>query len=91
MSNVEFTWDASNIEHLGRHKITPQEAEEAILLDSLEFELQQHSDEERVLCFGRTAKGRLLTVIYAMRGEAIRVVTGYPMTKSQQRIYFQGK
>jgi uncharacterized DUF497 family protein len=57
---VEFVWDASNIEHLGRHKITPQEAEEAILLDSLEPDLQRHSDEDRVLCFGRTAKGRLL-------------------------------
>jgi uncharacterized protein len=91
MSIVEFIWDANNVEHLGRHKITPTEAEETILLDSLEPDLQQHSDEARVLCFGRTAKGRLLTIIYAMRGDAIRVVTGYPMTKRQQRIYFEGK
>ena len=87
----KFRWDAANIEHLGRHKITPQEAEEAILLDSLESDLQPHAHEDRVLCFGRTAKGRLLTIIYTVRGEAIRVVTGYPMTKQQQRIYFQEK
>ena len=91
MSIVEFIWDASNIEHLRRHKITPQEAEEAILLDSLEPGLQQHSEEESVLCFGRTAKGRLLTIIYTMRGDTIRVVTRYPMTRRQQRIYFEGR
>jgi uncharacterized DUF497 family protein len=87
---VEFRWDASNIEHLGRHKITAQQAEEAILLDSVETDLQQHSGEQRVLCLGRTASGRLLTIIYTMRGEAVRVITGYPMTRRQQRIYFQG-
>ncbi|MCC6363192.1 MAG: BrnT family toxin [Bryobacterales bacterium] len=88
---MEFVWDARNIEHLKRHKITPQEAEETILLDCLESDLQQHAGEERVLCFGRTAQGRLLTIIYTMRGEAVRVVTGYPMTRSQQRLYFRRK
>lgn len=89
--NVEFIWDAGNIGHLGRHRITPQEAEEAILLDSLEPDLQQHCDEDRVLCFGRTTNGRLLTIIYTVRGDAIRVVTGYPMTRRQQTMFFQGR
>jgi uncharacterized DUF497 family protein len=61
---------------LRRHKIRPQEAEEAILLDSLETDLQQHSQEDRVLCLGRTANGLLLAIIYTMRGDAIRVITG---------------
>lgn len=63
MSTVEFVWDVRNIEHLGRHNITPREAEEAILLDSLEAALQRHADEDRVLCFGRTANGRLPTIV----------------------------
>ena len=67
-SIVTFIWDASNTEHLERHKVTPQEAVEAILLDSVEPELQHHSDEERVLCFGRRASGRLLTIIYTRWG-----------------------
>jgi len=91
MAIVEFLWDASNTEHLSRHKITRQEAEETVLLDSMESDIQQHPDEQRVLCLGRTANGRLLTIIYTMRGDAIRVVTGYPMTKRQHRIYFQGR
>ncbi|MCZ2146484.1 MAG: BrnT family toxin [Bryobacterales bacterium] len=88
---MEFIWDAANARHLGRRKITPQGAEETILLDSLESEFQHHADEQRVLCFGRTATGRLLTIIYAVRGKAVRVVTGYPMTKSRQRVYFKEK
>ena len=88
---MEFLWDAANIAHLGRHKITPQEAEEAILLDSVEFELQQHRGEERVLCFGRTACGRLLTIVYTVRSGRARVVTGYRMTRQQQRLYLEGR
>ena len=91
MSGMEFVWDASNIEHLRRHKITPQEAEEAIQIEALVQEIQDHPTEGRVLCFGRTAKGRLLTIVYTMRGDAVRVVTGYRMPKWQQRMYFQDK
>ena len=76
MSMVGFLWDANNMEHLGRHKITPQEAEEAVLLDSMEPDIQQRAGEDRVVCFGCTASGRLLTIIYTMRDDAIRVVTG---------------
>ena len=88
---MEFIWDAENTKHLARHKITPKEAEEAIQLEPLTQEIQEHSIEDRVLCFGRTAKGRLLTIIYTVRGEAIRVVTGYRMPRWQQRLYFEDK
>ncbi len=91
MSSVEFVWDAENTKHLARHKITPEEAEEALQLEPLIQEFQEHPGEERVLCFGRTAKGRLLTIIYTVRGGAIRVITGYRMPKWQQRLYFEGK
>lgn len=88
---MEFVWDTANIGHLARHKMTLQEAEEAVLPDSLESEFQHHAGEERVLCFGRTANGRMLTIISAVRGEAVRIVTGYPMTRTQQRVYFKEK
>ena len=54
-------------------------------------DMQEHADEDRVLVFGRTAKGRLLTIIYTVRNDVIRVVTGYRMPKWQQRIYFEGR
>jgi uncharacterized DUF497 family protein len=57
----------------------------------LEADVKHHEREERVLCFGRTKSGRLLTVLYTERNDKIRVVTAYGMTGEQQRLYFEGK
>ena len=53
--------------------------------------VQSHETEDRVLCFGRTVSGRLLTVLYTERQDRIRVVTAYPMSSPQQKLYFQGE
>lgn len=88
---MEFEWDAENRKHIARHDVTPEEAEEAILIEPLEADVQQHGSEERVLSFGRTKSGRLLTVLYTERRGRVRVVTAYDMTKEQQQLYFEGK
>lgn len=85
---MEFDWNAANVEHIARHG-TPQEAEEAIRIEPLDADVQQHDGEARVLCFGRTKSGRLLTVLYTERRGKIRVVTAYEMTKREQKSYFQ--
>jgi hypothetical protein len=54
---VEFDWNAANVEHIARHG-TPQEAEEAIRIEPLDADVQQHDGEARVLCFGRTKSTR---------------------------------
>jgi uncharacterized DUF497 family protein len=64
---------------------------QAVLIEPLEADVQPHEREERVLCFGRTRSGRLLTVLYTERRGRIRVVTAYEMTKPQQETYFEGK
>jgi uncharacterized DUF497 family protein len=88
---VRFEWDAENRRHIARHGITPEEAEEAVEIEPLEADVQQHRSEERVLCFGRTKSGRLLTVLYTERRGHTRVVTAYEMTKEQEQLYFEGK
>ena len=88
---MEFDWDADNVKHIARHGITPKEAEEAVLIEPLEADVQPHESEERVLCFGRAKSGRLLTILYTERCGKIRVVTAYEMTRQQQRMYFEGK
>jgi uncharacterized DUF497 family protein len=64
---MEFDWDADNLQHIARHGINPKEAEEAVLIEPLEADVQPHESEERVLCFGRTRSGRLLTILYIYR------------------------
>ena len=86
-----FDWDAGNLSHIARHGITPDEAEEAVLIEPLEADVQPQEREERVLCFGRTKSRRLLTILYTERRGKIRVITAYEMTKQQQRMYFEGK
>jgi uncharacterized DUF497 family protein len=88
---MEFDWDPDNLQHIARHGIDRKEAEEAVLIEPLEADVQSHESEERVLCFGRTKSGRLLTILYTERRGKIRAVTAYEMTKPQQQMYFEGK
>jgi len=55
---LEFEWDKANREHVARHGVTPEEAEEAILGEPLDTELQveDEAEEERVLQVSATAK-----------------------------------
>lgn len=88
---MEFDWDAANTQHIARHGVTPEEAEEAVLIEPLDAGVQQHESEERMLCFGRTKSGRLLTILYTERRGKTRIVTAYEMSKDQQQLYFEGK
>ena len=88
---MAFEWDAANRKHIAGHGVTPEEAEEAVLIEPLEAAVQQRESEARVLCFGRTKSGRLLTVLYTERHRKIRIVTAYDMTRAQQQLYFEGK
>ncbi|NDJ13340.1 MAG: BrnT family toxin [Acidobacteriia bacterium] len=88
---MNFDWDDANRKHVARHAIGQEEAEDALLIEPSEFELQDHDREDRGLCFGRSRRGRLLTVFYTVRRGKTRVVTAYDMTKEQQLLYFEGQ
>ena len=88
---MKFDWDDANRKHIAKHGVAPEEAEDAILIEPLDTDLQELGREHRVLCFGRTRSGRLLTVLYTERRGKIRVVTAYEMTKRQQQMYFESK
>ncbi len=88
---MEFDWDAANIRHIGRHRVTPADVEQVFANDPMTVGTQQHNEEERFLCFGRTNGGRFLTVLYTERAGRIRVVTAYPMTGAQRRMYLTGR
>jgi len=76
MDDALFDWDLANIGHIGDHDVTPEEAEEAILGDSVEMDFdEEEGDEERWTYLGETRFGRILHVVITMRDEKIRVVT----------------
>jgi uncharacterized DUF497 family protein len=89
MNHDIFDWDDANILHIALHDVLPEEAEEAITLSPIELDYEAVDEEERERLLGLTARGRLIAVVLTIRYDKIRVVTAYPATPSQQRIYFK--
>ena len=90
MDEQEFDWDESNVQHLARHNVSPQEAEQAILdPNAVMLEIQAAEEEDRVKAVGRTASGRILVTVFTFRGEIIRLITAYDATIRDQQIYLK--
>jgi uncharacterized DUF497 family protein len=86
----EFQWDDANRHHLASHDVTPEEAEQAILdHHAVLLEIQIGGDEERTKALGMTATGRILAVVFTLRGDAIRPITAYPATTRLQEVYLK--
>jgi len=58
----EFRWNAWNIEHIGRHDVTPDEAE--YVLNNARLPYPQRLGKERFLVVGQAPDGRYLQVVY---------------------------
>src|SRR5271169_4442252 len=87
-----FDWDAANIEKLRRrHNVTQTECEEVFFdKDKLISYDSEHSyHEERFRALGRTVAGRLLFIVFTLRGRQIRPVSARNMTRREQSTYAQ--
>jgi uncharacterized DUF497 family protein len=82
----KFVWDEWNEAHIAKHKVTKQEVEET----SKSKTITSISYLGRKLIFGKTKKGRLLTIVisYAKQKEAY-VVSARDMSKKERRIYYE--
>jgi uncharacterized DUF497 family protein len=87
---LSFDWDAANLDHIARHDVTPEEAEQVIVGDPLDIEMQiadGSSDEERLQQIGETAKGRILQLVTTWRRGKVRVISAWDAPK-QLRLYY---
>ena len=84
---VEFDWDRGNREHIARHRITPEEAEQVVLNDPIDLTMQLQDGEERTPQVGETDAGRILLVVTTWRGEKIRVVTAVRAKRALRELY----
>lgn len=82
-----FDWNQSNIDHIARHRITPSEAEQVILNDPIDIELQRRDEESRIAQIGETDRGRILVVVTTLRNGLTRVVTAFPAKRSLRAVY----
>jgi uncharacterized DUF497 family protein len=88
-SDPEFDWDARNIAHLRRHRVSPHEFEQVILSDPFELEYETDAGEERYKALGMTIQGRILVVVWTPREGRVRPVTAYPANKMLRETFWK--
>jgi uncharacterized DUF497 family protein len=85
-----FEWDQGNIsKNWERHKVTHLECEEIFFNEPLIVQQDKtHStSEERHFALGKTDRGRVLFVVFTIRGDRIRVISARDASKKERRYY----
>ena len=87
-----FQWDEGNSsKNWARHRVGQPEAEQISVNRPVVVigDVAHSGTEARYFCFGRTDGGRLLTVVFTVRGPLLRVISARPMSRSERRGYAQ--
>src|SRR5256885_1737500 len=81
-----FDWDDANVDHIARHGIRLEEAEEA-LTDPRRIRAPAYDvdNEQRRAVVGATLDGRILFVVYTVRQGTLRVVAARDASARQRR------
>jgi uncharacterized protein len=85
-----FDWDAANATKIWkRHQVTPTESEEVFFNRPLIVgDDERHSaSEERLYGLGQTDAGRLLFIVFTIRGRRIRVISARDMSRRERKVY----
>jgi uncharacterized DUF497 family protein len=87
---VGFQWDRGNSnKNLLKHNVQNWECEQVFFNKPLlVLEDPGHSVlEKRWAAFGKTDSGRLLVVIFTMRGNSLRVISARGMNSKERKFY----
>ena len=85
----EFDWDEQNERHLAKHTISRSDAEDVLSGDHILLESQMVGNEQRWVAVGATRTGRILEIVFAVRGEAMRPITGWDADKETVDLYLK--
>jgi len=87
---IAFEWDKGNqAKSFVKHRITNEESEEVLLsFEHIIFEDLAHSGiEKRYVAIGLSRNTKMLTVIFTIRKNKIRIVSARPASRKERRIY----
>ena len=85
-----FQWDDGNAtKNWSRHEVSQAECEQVFFGAPLVLASDpDHSDaEDRFFALGQTDAGRLLLVVFTLRGTLIRVISARPMSRREREVY----
>jgi uncharacterized DUF497 family protein len=87
----EFEWDEEKRQsNLKKHGIDFVRACQIFEGYTVEFEDSRYNyGEERFMAIGETG-GQVLTVVYTLRGEVIRLISARKAKKNEREIYYEG-
>lgn len=85
---IEFDPSKAEVNPLNHEGVTFDEAKPALLDPyALTKEDTDVRDEQRFVTLGMGAKGRVLVVVWTLRGENIRLISAWKANQSQRRQY----
>lgn len=85
-----FDWDEGNIDkNREKHQVSPFECEQLFFNRSMVVkDDEKHSrDEGRFYAFGKTDAEKRLFLVFALRGNIIRVISARSMSRREQEVY----
>jgi uncharacterized protein len=85
-----FEWDAGNLEKNWRkHEVSPAECEQVFFNQPLIAapDVAYSEQEARFYLLGQTDAGRLLFVVFTLRGTLIRVISARDMSRKERKVY----
>lgn len=84
-----FEWDAGNLtKSAGKHRVTPEEAEEMFFRDPwVVNDTRPEDGEARFAAISRTEAGRLLRVIFTIRGRKLRPISCRQASQKETKAY----
>lgn len=83
---TEFEWDEDNIEHIAKHRVTPEEVEEIAFENEPYIRKIKKTGIREML--GQTASGRYLKIVYVIKGkQKARVITARDMNDWERKYY----
>jgi len=85
-----FRWSRWNVEHIARHGVDPDEAEDVVLDARPPYPLQRPDD--RFIVWGPGRGGRLLQVVFVLDpDETVYVIHARPLTEAEKRRVRRGR
>ena len=87
---TSFQWDEGNAgKNWLKHRVSPSECEQVFFHLPLvsSADVKHSGEEDRYYAPGKTDMGRLLFIVFTIRGKNIRIISARDMNKKERRIY----
>jgi uncharacterized protein len=81
---VELQWDDSNVMHIARHEVNPDEVEDVCF----GLHIWERSENKKYILSGQTTSGKYINVVLQGLGNGLfRPITAFEMSDNDKRNY----